>query len=128
MLLAVLSYRDTPLHPVREVIKAFVGVYPPWYVKGYFLSALSEDDWQKFNDWLGPRIKPQWLTNYGFTDAVDKQVKDAIDNGNIPPLKESEYYESCHGLVWGRQQKDARSHKSRGHRQSPAVPKGKNRR
>jgi hypothetical protein len=77
-------YRDEPKHPVREVIKAFIGVYPPWYVKGYWLRTLSEDDWQRFNDWLGPRIKPQWLTNYGFTDAVDAQVQAAIDNGNIP--------------------------------------------
>lgn len=123
-----------PKHPVRDIVKAFVGVYPPWYVRGYFLSDLSEKDWERFNDWLGPRINPQWLTNYGFTDAVDKQIMDAIDNGNIPPPTDSEYYNKLvandqpnRNLVRGRK-KATRANKSRSPRPPSKVSKGKSRR
>jgi hypothetical protein len=80
--------RATPKHPIREVLAAMTGLNVrsiPFYVRGYTLETVSDEYWDRLQDWAIRHTRPAWLTGIGLLEAAEAQVKEAVSNGNIPP-------------------------------------------
>jgi len=82
------SYLDTPKNPIRKVLRAMTGRKPPKYVQGYNYNNLTDRQYQSLQDWAAQHVTPRWLTGIGLIEAAERQVNEAVDNGNIPPENE----------------------------------------
>jgi len=78
-------YLSNPKNPIRKVLRAMTGKRPPSYVKGYNFSNLTDKQTDELQDWAVNNVRPFWLTGIGLIEAAEKQVKEAVDNANIPP-------------------------------------------
>lgn len=78
-------YLACPKDPIRLVLKAMTGAVPPTFVRGYNFKGLTDDQTSKLQDWCVNHVRPDWLTGIGLMDAAEEQVREAVDNGNIPP-------------------------------------------
>lgn len=79
------SYLAKPKHPIREVLKQMCLRAPPSFVKGYDFTNLTDLEIMRLQDWASRYVQPSWLTGIGVLDAAEKQVEEAVANGNIPP-------------------------------------------
>jgi hypothetical protein len=80
-------YLDIPKNPIRKVLKAMTGKRPPKFVKGYNFNNLTDMQRDELQGWAVNNVRSFWLTGIGLIEAAEKQVKEAVDNGNIPPEK-----------------------------------------
>ena len=80
-----IRYLANPKNPIRDVLRAMTGKKPPDYVKGYDFSNLTSAQRDRLQDWAVNNVRPTWLTGIGLIEAAEKQVKEAVDNANIPP-------------------------------------------
>ena len=74
-----------PKDPIRDVLRAMTQCEPPEFVRGYSLEGLTDMQAQQLQDWACENCKPSWLTGIGVLDAAETQVREAVDNANIPP-------------------------------------------
>lgn len=81
-------YLAMPKNPIRKVLRAMTGKKPPEFVKGYNYDNLTDMQHQELQDWASTNVRPNWLTGIGLVEAAERQVKEAVDNGNIPPETE----------------------------------------
>lgn len=81
-------YLDMPKNPIRKVLRAMTGKKPPKFVKGYNYNNLTDMQHQELQDWAATNVRPNWLTGIGLIEAAERQVKEAVDNSNIPPENE----------------------------------------
>jgi hypothetical protein len=63
------------------------GKRPPKFVKNYNFDNLTDMQRDELQDWAVNNVRPFWITGIGLIEAAEKQVKEAVDNGNIPPEK-----------------------------------------
>lgn len=76
-------------NPLAEAIAPLVDQEPPPYLAGlYFTRQLSERQNIEFADWCSLHTVVIWATGESLLDAADLMVERAIENGNIPALKE----------------------------------------
>jgi hypothetical protein len=61
------------------------GAIPPHFVRGYNTDTLTELEHHKLQEWAVNNVKPSWLTGIGLIEAAEKQIDEAVGNGNIPP-------------------------------------------
>lgn len=81
-----MSYLKEPKDPLWDVLFMTTGKDPPDYVRGCYSSKeLPEDKQETLLDWCATYAQPFWLTGVGLLEAVDRQVEEAVSNGNIPP-------------------------------------------
>jgi hypothetical protein len=81
-------YLAEPKNPIRKVLRAMTGKKPPKFVKGYNYDNLTDMQHQELQDWAATNARPRWLTGIGLIEAAERQVKEAVDNANIPPETE----------------------------------------
>jgi hypothetical protein len=70
------------------------GENPPSFVKGYNFENLSDIEILALQDWAATNVRPYWLTGIGLLDAAEKQVQEAVDNGNIPSPEKTKVCEN----------------------------------
>lgn len=83
-------YLAMPKRPLWDVLRALTGKRPPPFVKGYTTKGLSDDEIMKLQDWCATNCIPFWGTGIGLLEAAEQMVREAVNNGNIPPEEASD--------------------------------------